>query len=60
LGAEGVAKDVTLLMGNGYLPGHAELALDLLRTDDRLRKLFEARYAVVAPAALSGSNSGAP
>ncbi len=44
LGAEGVAKDVTLLMGNGYLPGHAELALDLLRTDDRVRKLFETRY----------------
>ncbi|HYR56770.1 MAG TPA: L-erythro-3,5-diaminohexanoate dehydrogenase [Myxococcaceae bacterium] len=60
LGAEGVAKDVTLLMGNGYLPGHAELALDLLRTDDRLRRLFEARYAALAPAAPSASNSGAP
>jgi L-erythro-3,5-diaminohexanoate dehydrogenase len=44
LGAEGVGKDVTLLMGNGYVPGHAELTLDLLRTDTRLRELFAARY----------------
>ena len=27
LGAEGVAADVTMLVGNGYVPGHAELAL---------------------------------
>jgi len=45
LGAEGVGKDVTLLMGNGYVPGHAELTLELLRTDSRLRELFAARYA---------------
>lgn len=44
LGAEGVGKDVTLLMGNGYVPGHAELTLELLRTDTRLRELFAARY----------------
>ena len=30
LGAEGLAADVTMLVGNGYVPGHAELALDLL------------------------------
>ena len=44
LGAEGVGKDVTLLMGNGYLPGHADLTLDLLRTEPGLRKLFAERY----------------
>ena len=33
LGAEGLAADVTMLIGNGYVPGHAELALDLLRTE---------------------------
>jgi L-erythro-3,5-diaminohexanoate dehydrogenase len=44
LGAEGVGKDVTLLMGNGYVPGHAELTLELLRTDTRVRELFAARY----------------
>ena len=25
LGAEGLAADVTMLVGNGYVPGHAEL-----------------------------------
>ena len=44
LGAEGVGKDVTMLIGNGYVPGHADLALDLLRTDARLRVFFAARY----------------
>ena len=33
LGAEGLAADVTMLVGNGYVPGHAELAMDLLRTE---------------------------
>lgn len=43
LGAEGLAADVTMLIGNGYVPGHAELALDLLRTNDGVRALFEQR-----------------
>ena len=30
LGAEGVAADITMLIGNGYAPGHAVLALDLV------------------------------
>jgi L-erythro-3,5-diaminohexanoate dehydrogenase len=44
LGAEGVGKDATLIIGNGYVPGHAELALGLLRRYPRLRKHFESRY----------------
>ncbi|MGO9828787.1 MAG: L-erythro-3,5-diaminohexanoate dehydrogenase [Myxococcaceae bacterium] len=44
LGAEGVGKDVTLVMGNGFVPGHAQLTLELLRGDARLRDLFAARY----------------
>jgi L-erythro-3,5-diaminohexanoate dehydrogenase len=40
LGAEGVAHPGTLLIGNGYVPGHAEYALDLLRRNDRLRTAF--------------------
>ncbi|WP_224242733.1 L-erythro-3,5-diaminohexanoate dehydrogenase [Hyalangium gracile] len=44
LGAEGVGKDVTMLVGNGYAPGHADLTLDLLRSEPALRKLFETRY----------------
>ena len=45
LGAEGVGKDATLLIGNGYVPGHADLTLALLRRHPRLRALFESRYA---------------
>lgn len=44
LGAEGVGRDVTLVIGNGYVPGHAELALGLLRRHAPLRALFEARH----------------
>lgn len=45
LGAEGLAADVTMLVGNGYVPGHAGLALDLVRTDPGVRMLFDARLA---------------
>lgn len=45
LGAEGVGKDVTMLIGNGYVPGHADLTLELLRSERALRQLFEQRYA---------------
>lgn len=40
LGAEGLAADVELLIGNGYVPGHAELALDLVRTEPGVRALL--------------------
>jgi L-erythro-3,5-diaminohexanoate dehydrogenase len=43
LGAEGLAADVTMLIGNGYVPGHAALALDLVRTEPGVRALFDAR-----------------
>lgn len=43
LGAEGVAADVTMLVGNGYVPGHAAYALELLRGHDGVRGLFERR-----------------
>jgi L-erythro-3,5-diaminohexanoate dehydrogenase len=43
LGAEGLAADLRLVIGNGYLPGHAALALDLLRTEPGVRALFESR-----------------
>ena len=32
-----------MLIGNGYVPGHAELALELLRAEPGVRALFEAR-----------------
>jgi L-erythro-3,5-diaminohexanoate dehydrogenase len=44
LGAEGVGKDATLLIGNGYVEGHAELALDLIRHEPALRQLLEERF----------------
>ena len=43
LGAEGLAADVTMLVGNGYVPGHADLALSLLRGHAGVRSLFERR-----------------
>jgi L-erythro-3,5-diaminohexanoate dehydrogenase len=43
LGAEGLAADVTMLVGNGYVPGHADLALNLIRSTPALRALFERR-----------------
>jgi L-erythro-3,5-diaminohexanoate dehydrogenase len=43
LGAEGVAADVTMLVGNGYVPGHAQLAIDLLRAEPGVRAIFQRR-----------------
>lgn len=43
LGAEGLAADVTMLVGNGYVPGHAAYALELLRGNAAVHKLFESR-----------------
>jgi L-erythro-3,5-diaminohexanoate dehydrogenase len=43
LGAEGMAADVTMLIGNGYTPGHAALALDLYRTTPGVRALVDPR-----------------
>ena len=45
LGAEGLAADVTMLVGNGYVPGHAAFAVDLLRRVPAVRALFTARVA---------------
>jgi L-erythro-3,5-diaminohexanoate dehydrogenase len=45
LGAEGLAADVTMLIGNGYVPGHAATALDLVRAEPGVRSLFRARLA---------------
>jgi L-erythro-3,5-diaminohexanoate dehydrogenase len=43
LGAEGLAADVRMLVGNGYVPGHADYALKLLRENSAVRGLFESR-----------------
>jgi L-erythro-3,5-diaminohexanoate dehydrogenase len=50
LGAEGVGKDVTMIVGNGYAKGHAAIALQMLRDDQPLRTYFVERYAAQPPA----------
>ncbi len=50
LGAEGLAADITLLIGNGYAAGHAEVALDLVRTVPGVRELLEQRLGAAARA----------
>lgn len=43
LGAEGVGADVDLLIGNGYVTGHAAFTLDLVRALPNVRQLLEKR-----------------
>ena len=45
LGAEGVGKDVNMIVGNGYTKGHAEIALQVLRESPEIKALFEEMYA---------------
>lgn len=45
LGAEGVGSDVTMMIGNGYTKGHAELTLQLFRENKKLQQLFTELYA---------------
>lgn len=45
LGAEGVGKDVNMIIGNGYCKGHAAIALQELRESEGLRKIFEELFA---------------
>ena len=44
LGAEGVGKDVTMIIGNGYTKDHAEITLSELRESETMRKIFEKNY----------------
>jgi len=44
LGAEGVGKDINMIVGNGYAKGHADLTLDILRKSKEIRALFEKLY----------------
>ena len=45
LGAEGVSKDVRMIIGNGYTKNHAEYTLNLMRENKKLHDLFMSRYA---------------
>lgn len=44
LGAEGVGKDVNMIIGNGYAKDHAEITLNILRESKAIRELYEAVY----------------
>ena len=44
LGAEGVGKDINLIVGNGYAKGHADLTLSIIRESQPIRELFEKIY----------------
>jgi L-erythro-3,5-diaminohexanoate dehydrogenase len=45
LGAEGVAADIDMVIGNGYADGHAEATLALVRSDTKLLEELRRRFA---------------
>ncbi len=45
LGAEGIGRDVTMIVGNGYTRDHAVIALQVLRECPLLREIFTDLYA---------------
>lgn len=46
LGAEGLASQVEMIIGNGFVPGHAVLALEIVRTEPAVRAFLEAHRPV--------------
>ncbi len=44
LGAEGVGKDVEMIIGNGYTRGHDLISLEILRENKTLRDIFTKIY----------------
>jgi L-erythro-3,5-diaminohexanoate dehydrogenase len=53
LGAEGVGKDVTMLIGNGYTKDHADAALQTLRDNPAIHAYFTKHFANKQPARTS-------
>jgi len=45
LGAEGVGKDVNMIMGNGYALDHDLITLDIIRKSKDIREYYEKLYA---------------
>lgn len=44
LGAEGIGKDVNMMVGNGYTKGHGDLTLNIFRESKAMKDLFEKLY----------------
>jgi L-erythro-3,5-diaminohexanoate dehydrogenase len=49
LGAEGVGRDVTMIVGNGYATGHALTALQTLRDHPAIAGYFRQRFGLPQP-----------
>jgi L-erythro-3,5-diaminohexanoate dehydrogenase len=45
LGAEGVGMDTTMIIGNGYTKGHADISLNIMRESEEIRKIYTDLYA---------------
>lgn len=45
LGAEGVGKDVDMILGNGYAKDHADISINILRESPEIKDLYEAKFA---------------
>ncbi len=44
LGAEGIAAEALMIIGNGYTKNHAEITLNILRESKEMYDLFERRF----------------
>ena len=44
LGAEGIASEALMIIGNGYTADHANITLDILRESKKMFNLFQKRY----------------
>lgn len=40
LGAESIGSGIRMIIGNGYLPGHAQYALDIVRAEPKVHAMF--------------------
>jgi L-erythro-3,5-diaminohexanoate dehydrogenase len=44
LGAEGIAAEPLMIIGNGYTKNHANITLDILRESKEMYQMFVERY----------------
>lgn len=44
LGAEGIGKDVDMMIGNGYSPGHVEITYETLRESPQILELYKKKF----------------
>lgn len=45
LGAEGVGKDVNMMIGNGYTKGHGDITIEIMRESKPMRDLYTKLFA---------------